>query len=93
VLEAMAMARPVLLTPGAATGIDAVDGVHFAVEDSDERLVARALGLLGDPSACKMMGAAARRLVIDTLSWPAMLAPLRGLLGREARGEERRDAA
>jgi sugar transferase (PEP-CTERM/EpsH1 system associated) len=83
VLEAMAMARPVLLTPGAATGIDAVDGVHFAVEDSDEALVARALGLLADRNAAKMMGAAARRLVIDTLSWPAMLAPLPGLLGRE----------
>src|SRR5690606_28102921 len=31
VLEAMAMARPVVLTPEAATGIAAEDGVHFAV--------------------------------------------------------------
>jgi glycosyltransferase involved in cell wall biosynthesis len=31
VLEAMAMARPVLLTAEAATGIDAVDGRDFAV--------------------------------------------------------------
>jgi sugar transferase (PEP-CTERM/EpsH1 system associated) len=93
VLEAMAMARPVLLTPGAATGIDAVDGVHFAVEDRDEALVARALGLLSDPAAARMMGEAARRLVTDTLSWSAMLAPLPGLLGREPKRERRRDAA
>jgi sugar transferase (PEP-CTERM/EpsH1 system associated) len=93
VLEAMAMARPVLLTPGAATGIDAVDGVHFAVEDGDEALVARALGLLANRNAAGMMGAAARRLVIDTLSWPAMLAPLPDLLGREPKPEGRRDAA
>ena len=31
VLEAMAMARPVVLTPGAATGIGAEDGNHFAI--------------------------------------------------------------
>jgi sugar transferase (PEP-CTERM/EpsH1 system associated) len=93
VLEAMAMARPVLLTPGAATGIDAVEGVHFAVEDSDEALVARALSLLADRNAARMMGAAARRLVIDTLSWPAMLAPLPGLVCREPKPEGRRDAA
>jgi sugar transferase (PEP-CTERM/EpsH1 system associated) len=93
VLEAMAMARPVLLTSGAATGIDAVDGVHFAVEDSDEGLAARALSLLADRKASKLMGAAARRRVIDTLSWPAMLAPLPGLVCREPKPEGRRDAA
>jgi hypothetical protein len=31
--------------------------------------------------------------MIDTLSWPAMLAPLRELLGREPKPEGRRDAA
>ena len=35
VLEAMAMARPVLLTPDAATGIGAENGVHLAVERND----------------------------------------------------------
>jgi sugar transferase (PEP-CTERM/EpsH1 system associated) len=93
VLEAMAMARPVLLTPGAATGIAALDGVHFAVEDSDEGLVSRALDLLADRTAREMMGAAARRLVVDTLSWPAALAPLPGLVGRAPRSEGQRDAA
>jgi sugar transferase (PEP-CTERM/EpsH1 system associated) len=93
VLEAMAMARPVLVTPGAATGIDAVDGVHFAVEESDAALVARALALLADRDAAAAMGAAARRRVIETLSWPAMLAPLPGLLGCEPNPQGHRDAA
>jgi sugar transferase (PEP-CTERM/EpsH1 system associated) len=93
VLEAMAMARPVLLTPDAATGIAATDGVHFAVEDSDTALAARALALLADAPGAVAMGRAARRFVVETMSWPAMLAPLPRLVGREARGEGRRNAA
>ena len=54
---------------------------------------ADALSLLVDRKAATMMGTAARKLVIDTLSWPAMLAPLPGFLGREPKGEGRRDAA
>ncbi|HEY7806433.1 MAG TPA: TIGR03087 family PEP-CTERM/XrtA system glycosyltransferase [Croceibacterium sp.] len=93
VLEAMAMARPVLLTPDAATGIGGEDGVQFAVEDSDYALVARALSLLEDPAAADTMGVAARRFVIDNLSWPATLAPLPALVGRAPKTEGRRDAA
>nr|WP_166176292.1 TIGR03087 family PEP-CTERM/XrtA system glycosyltransferase [Altererythrobacter segetis] len=93
VLEAMAMARPALLTTDAATGIAATDGVHFAVEDGDAGFVSRALALLGDRTAAAAMGRAARRFVIETMSWPAMLAPLPRLVGREARVQGRRDAA
>ena len=93
VLEAMAMARPVLLTPGAATGIAAEDGVHFAVADSDDALVERALALLADSSGAAEMGAAARRFAVGNLSWQAALAPLPGLLGLEAQREGCRDAA
>jgi sugar transferase (PEP-CTERM/EpsH1 system associated) len=93
VLEAMAMARPVLLTPAAATGIGAADGIHFAVEDSDAGLAARALALLADRGAAAKMGAAARRFVRETMSWPAMLAPLPRLVGREAQAQRQRDAA
>ena len=82
VLEAMAMARPVLLTPEAATGIDAQDGTHFAVEAGDEALVKRALGLLHDGTAALQMAAAARRYVVDHQSWFAMLAPLGAIIGK-----------
>lgn len=82
VLEAMAMGRPVLLTPEAATGINATDGVHFAVASCDAALVERALALLGDGPSALRMAAAARRYVVANQSWPAMLAPLAGIIGR-----------
>ena len=80
VLEAMAMARPVLLTPAAATGINATDGAHFALAGTAETLAARALALLADKPAAETMGAAARRYVIDECGWDRVLAPLQALL-------------
>ena len=84
VLEAMAMARPVLLTPGAATGIAARDGEHFAVAETDAELVERAHDLLRDRAAAEAMGKAARRFVLEQMSWPAMLARLPAIVGRES---------
>jgi sugar transferase (PEP-CTERM/EpsH1 system associated) len=93
VLEAMAMSRPVLVTPDSATGIDAEDAVHLAIEQSSEGLVARALALLGDRSKAAAMGKAARSFVIDNMSWQATLAQLPAIVGRAPKGEGRRDAA
>ena len=81
VLEAMAMGLPVVLTSAAATGIDATDGKHFAVADSDEDLAAQCLSLLADPRPGKAIGTEARRYVMGEMSWQAMLAPLADLLG------------
>ena len=76
VLEAMAMARPVLVSPEAATGIDAEDGRHFAIADGDRMMVGRALALLEDRDQAAKMAKAAREYVLAQQSWPAMLAPL-----------------
>ncbi len=84
VLEAMAMARPVLLTPAAATGIGAADGVHFVQADAPLSLAERALALLADKAAAEAMGAAARRFVIAECGWDRVLAPLRALLEGDA---------
>jgi sugar transferase (PEP-CTERM/EpsH1 system associated) len=92
VLEAMAMARPVLLTSGAATGIEAQDGIHFAVADTDRDLIARALALIADPAASGAMGIAARRMVLERMSWSAMLTRLPLMVGRDP-AQEHRDAA
>jgi hypothetical protein len=83
----------VLLTSGAATGIAAIDAVHFAVEDRDAGFASRALQLLADRQGAGAMGAAARRFVVETMSWPAMLAPLPRIVGRAAAREGCRDAA
>lgn len=92
VLEAMAMARPVVLSPEAATGIDADDGEHFAVGADDAALIDRTLALLEDTAAACAMGATARRYVVEHQGWAAMLAPLDRIVGAH-RAEVCRDAA
>lgn len=93
VLEAMAMARPVVLTPEAATGIEAEDGAHFAVADDDAALAHRALALLGDACAARAMGEAARAFVQAEQGWAAMLSPLPAILGAGEPAGRQRDAA
>ncbi|WP_095010966.1 TIGR03087 family PEP-CTERM/XrtA system glycosyltransferase [Tsuneonella mangrovi] len=92
VLEAMAMARPVLVTPEAATGIDTTDGEHLAVESDDAALASRACAILQDGPRALAMGAAARRFVVEQKGWDTALAQLPELVGRSAT-EPTRDAA
>ena len=77
----MAMARPVVLTPGAATGIDAEDGNHFAIAPADpEAIVARIDALVADPGMAETMGAAARRFVVEHMGWEAVADQLGAVL-------------
>lgn len=92
VLEAMALAKPVLLSPEAATGIDGQDGEHFAIAEGDRMMVGRALALFEDRAKARLMGEAARAFVLEQQSWPAMLAGL-GQLLRPASADPVRDAA
>ena len=92
VLEAMAMARPVVLTPDAATGIAASDGEHWLVSPPEpEVMAARIADLIADPDVARRIGAAARDFVLRHHGWEAMLAPLGALIGKA--GEGRRHAA
>lgn len=87
VLEAMAMARPVVLTPDAATGIAAEHGAHWLVSAPDPDAMAAAIAsLLANREAALAMGAAARRFVLDHHAWEAMLAPLASLIGQDREG-------
>lgn len=81
VLEAMAMALPVVLSPGAATGIAATDGEQFRIAGSDAELAAAIVALWQDERALRETGAAARRFITEKVSWTAALAGLPGLLG------------
>lgn len=93
VLEAMAMARPVLASPEALTGIDGASQTHFVSCADDEAFVANACTLLAAPQRMSAMGQSARQLVEDTMSWPAMLAALPELLGIAPGEGGHRDAA
>jgi sugar transferase (PEP-CTERM/EpsH1 system associated) len=81
VLEAMAMARPVVATPAAFEGIEAVPGDHLIVTGNIADAV---LGLLTNSARAAAIGTAARRQVESRYSWAESLAPLAGIVAPEA---------
>lgn len=83
-LEAMAMARPVVASAAAAMGIDAQEGEHLLVAEDAEAMAAAVMRLLDDREAAMAMGKAARARMITRYGWDARLAPLAELLGLAA---------
>ena len=81
VLEAMAMARPVVLSPEAATGIATDDGEPFSIARDDAKMIAQSLDLLGNLEKAKALGKRARGHVVEHCSWAGALAPLAGIMG------------
>ena len=82
VLEAMAMARPVVASPAAAEGIDAAPGTELVVADGEDAFAAAILALLADRKRGDAIGASARARVKADYSWRARLAPLDAALDR-----------
>lgn len=80
-LEAMAMARPVVATPAAATGTDAEDGAHLRIADGAAAMAEAVAALFDDRAGAAAMGARARARMIERYGWDAELAPLGALLG------------
>jgi glycosyltransferase involved in cell wall biosynthesis len=91
VLEAMAMARPVVATGGAAQGIDHGDTIRIG--DSGGEFADHVINLLADPDGAEDLGAASRRRVIDVYGWNAQLAPLDMLMDLRAPAAPQRSAA
>ncbi|HEX8443215.1 MAG TPA: TIGR03087 family PEP-CTERM/XrtA system glycosyltransferase [Allosphingosinicella sp.] len=85
VLEAMAMARPVVASAAAFEGINAVPGRDLIVTDRPEAQAWHVLDLLAHPQDAAEIGAAARRRMETRYRWEAQLAPLAALLGRAPR--------
>ncbi|MFN4357839.1 TIGR03087 family PEP-CTERM/XrtA system glycosyltransferase [Sphingopyxis alaskensis] len=83
-LEAMAMARPVVASAAAATGIDAAPGEHLLVADDAAAMADAVCMLFGDRDAAAHMGQAARARMIARYGWDARMAPLGALLGLPA---------
>jgi len=81
VLEAMAMARPVVISSAPATGLAARAGHDCEIAHSSEEFVSRTVALLGDVTLRRNMGLAARDAVLRAYSWSAHLAALEKLLG------------
>ncbi|MEI4508972.1 TIGR03087 family PEP-CTERM/XrtA system glycosyltransferase [Sphingopyxis sp. CCNWLW253] len=83
-LEAMAMARPVVASAAAAEGIDATPGEHLLVADGAAAMADAVCSLFDDRSGAAKMGQAARARMIARYGWDARLAPLGELLGLPA---------
>lgn len=91
VLEAMAMARPVVASPAAAEGID--HGGAIRVAAGEEAMADAILALLAHREAAEALGAAARRQVVARYGWDARLAPLDAILGLASPEAPERSAA
>ena len=83
VLEAMAMARPVVASPAAFEGIEAEPGRHLLVAQQPLTFAEHINRLIGDPAWASQLGTAARDHVCRTYRWEARLAPLAGMLGMD----------
>ena len=82
VLEAMAMARPVVVSATAAEGIDH-DGT-IRVADAAAGFADAVSALIDDPEGASALGAAARARVQARYGWAARLAPLDAVIGAAA---------
>jgi polysaccharide biosynthesis protein PslH len=79
VLEAMAMARPVVASASAAQGIDAVDGRDLVVADDPAGATS---ALLCDPERRRAIGLSARARMVSRYGWARQMMPLAGFVGR-----------
>lgn len=81
VLEAMAMAKPVVATPQSLEGIGVTPNVHVCRAATPHEWVRSISDLLADPDRCARLGRAARAFVEDQFQWKTQLAPLAALPG------------
>jgi sugar transferase (PEP-CTERM/EpsH1 system associated) len=73
ILEAMAMARPVVATDACGAGIDAVNGRHFVTAHDAATMAGAVVSLLRDGEGARMMGNAARARIVARYTWEAQL--------------------
>lgn len=74
VLEAMAMAKPIMLTREAATGISATNNQHWLVEQADAgAMVSRFEAAWADRAGLDAMARSAREFVLEQHGWDTVL--------------------
>lgn len=82
VLEALAMARPTVVSTAALTGLDLTPGRDLLLADGAAAQAAAIAGLLDDPVHAAALGRAGRRTVVAHHGWDAALARLDPLFER-----------
>jgi len=71
IVEAWAMARPIVSTTLGAEGIEGVPGRDLLIADEPEAFAKATLRVLDDPAFAKSVGEAGRRLAEEKYSWRA----------------------
>ncbi|WP_114951099.1 TIGR03087 family PEP-CTERM/XrtA system glycosyltransferase [Sphingosinicella terrae] len=84
VLEAMAMARPVVASPAAFEGIEAQPKRDLVVADGAEAMAAAIRGLIERPTDAAALGRAGRACMVESYSWEQRLAPLAAMVFPDA---------
>jgi glycosyltransferase involved in cell wall biosynthesis len=69
VLDALAMAKPLVATAMAVEGLDIVDGRHYLRAETAEEFVAQVERLERSPDLRATLGENGRRLVVDRYAW------------------------
>jgi sugar transferase (PEP-CTERM/EpsH1 system associated) len=85
VLEALAMARPVVSTSLGCEGIELVPGEHLLVADTPERFAQSVLRVMDDPAFGTELGARGRSLVQAKYAWSGFAAQMEAVLESAAR--------
>jgi sugar transferase (PEP-CTERM/EpsH1 system associated) len=76
ILEAMAMARPVIASPECAAAVDAEKGTELLTAGSPAEYIAELTRVLDAPETAVSIGQSARRRVVERYSWDAHLAAI-----------------
>jgi glycosyltransferase involved in cell wall biosynthesis len=84
-LEAMAMARPVVATHAAADGLEPGAAQAVRVADDPDAFARETLALLAAPAEAAALGGVARRYVEQVYRWERSLSALEDLLAQAAR--------
>jgi polysaccharide biosynthesis protein PslH len=80
ILESMAAGTPVVCSPEAAGGVDAIAGEHLLVADSPAAWVGAICGVLADATKRSALSEAARARVLAKHSWAASMLRMDGLV-------------
>ena len=78
----MALARPVVCTPQALEGIDAVPGTDLALADTAEAFAATVQDLLATPARAEAMGEQGHMRMVESYGWPAQMKVLDAIIAR-----------
>jgi sugar transferase (PEP-CTERM/EpsH1 system associated) len=82
ILEAMAMGVPVMTTPAAAGGVDAVPGEHLVVARTPEEQASAVVRILECPEDRRRIGAAGRRRMLSHHAWPSSMRRMDAIIDR-----------